>query len=297
MKIFYHNDNDGKAAAAVVNCYLKNKGEKLNREDFYAVNYADRTPDADLIERGEPVYIVDYSFTEDTFDKLSALCFKSCSNVYWYDHHKSSLEIYDYVKERNLCAEVIIDMDRSGAMIVYDRFIRDTDLDSDDTNKVMTLVDDYDRWIHNYPESLLFNIGSTMYNNGPLDNIWFENPEEIIEKGAIIQEYNNKVNTDLTKINKYFIKINDKRCIVLNSAIKSSQALGEYYDKYGFAIRWVFNGKNYNYSVYSNYDDIDCSAIARYFDKLGGGHKGAAGFNSDRLLFKDGYSFRIKMDK
>ena len=81
MKIFYHNDNDGKAAAAVVNCYLKSKGEKLNREDFYAVNYADRTPDADLIERGESVYIVDYSFTEDTFDKLSALCFKSCSNV------------------------------------------------------------------------------------------------------------------------------------------------------------------------------------------------------------------------
>lgn len=297
MKIFYHDDNDGKAAAAMVYLHLSEDGISVSKTDFYPVNYADKVPTADVVAKGESVYIVDYSFTEATFDKLSNICFKSENNVYWYDHHESSLEIYDYVKSTNLCKDLIIDMNYSGARIVYNRFIKDTNIDSDDIKRVITLVDDYDRWIHNYPESMYFNTGSLMYPNGPTDKIWKSDPKEVIENGKIIQQYNDISNTKNTRSSKYFIKVNDKRCIVLNSSIKSSQAFGSYYDKYKFAIRWSFNGKEYNYSIYSEFDDINCSIIAKHFDPEGGGHKGAAGFRSDKLLFKDGFSFRIKMPK
>ncbi len=300
MKIFYHNDNDGKAAAAMLYLYLTKSGEdipNLIKQDFYSVNYNDKVPDANLVSKSETVYVVDYSFTEATFDKLSKLCFKTDNNVYWFDHHKTSLEIYDYVKSTNLCKEMIIDMDRSGAKIVYDRFIKGTDLDSENINHIINLVDDYDRWIHSDPDSMYFNAGSSMYSTNPLSDIWYSDPTNIIETGKIINKYSNIVNSKITEDNKYFIKINDKRCIVLNSCTKSSQVFGEYYDKYKFAIRWSFDGRNFNYSIYSDFADIDCSLIAKYFNPEGVGHKGAAGFTSDKLLFKDGYSFRIKMSK
>lgn len=37
-------------------------------------------------------------------------------------------------------------------------------------------------------------------------------------------------------------------------------------------------------AIYSSNKEIDCSKIAESFG--GGGHKGAAGFSSDELLFK-----------
>jgi len=42
-------------------------------------------------------------------------------------------------------------------------------------------------------------------------------------------------------------------------------------------------GKKWSYSVYSTKPDIDCSAFAKRYG--GGGHKGAAGFYSDSLIF------------
>ena len=47
---------------------------------------------------------------------------------------------------------------------------------------------------------------------------------------------------------------------------------------------WVFNGTKYSYSIFSSNLNVDCSKIAEKYS--GGGHKGAAGFSSDELLFK-----------
>jgi len=48
---------------------------------------------------------------------------------------------------------------------------------------------------------------------------------------------------------------------------------------------WVFDGKKYSYSIFSSNPNIDCSKIAESYG--GGGHKGAAGFSSDELLFRN----------
>lgn len=296
MKVFYHDDNDGKAAAHMVYLYAQMMQKEISKEDFYPVNYGNKLPDKNLINKGEEVFIVDYSFTENTIDTLSAISFKSLGNVHWYDHHKSSLEVEKYVKSTNICKSVLININKSGAMIAYEQLVRGhLCYDTGEIYKVIKLVDDYDRWIHKYPESLWFNTGSITVPNGPMDDIWHTDPSAIIEKGKTIQEYKDISDTKTCKASKYFIKINDKRCIVLNTPVKSSQAFGSLYDKYKLAIRWSFNGKTYEYSVYSGYDDIDCSAIAKHFDPAGGGHKGAAGFRSKNLLIKENYSFRISM--
>ena len=294
MKVFYHDDNDGKCAAHQVYLYTKLNNVDINKKDFYPVNYNDKTPDASLIEKGEEVYIVDYSFTEATIDKLLAISFKANGNVHWFDHHKSSLEVLDYVTSTNICKSVCIDMERSGALIAYNMLIKGTNSDDGCVRHVVDLVDDHDRWIHAIPESKLFNLGSIVFPNGPCDNIWHSDPDNVIDKGVSISEYTNIANLKACRQGKYLIKINDKRCVVLNTPIKSSEALSTYFEKYGLAIRWSFNGQNFEYSVYSTLEDVDCSAIAKHFNPAGGGHKGAAGFTSDKLLFKDGFTFRIK---
>jgi hypothetical protein len=52
-----------------------------------------------------------------------------------------------------------------------------------------------------------------------------------------------------------------------------------YYD--GFACFWYANGK-YNYSLYNDNGQVDCSIIAK--NRGGGGHKGASGFRSDNII-------------
>lgn len=127
-----------------------------------------------------------------------------------------------------------------------------------------------------------------MNNTHPTSDIWIDSPNKIINNGKLIKEYNDAKNSNIVKNNAYTIVINNHDCIVLNTAERSSQVFAEFFNEYKFAIVWSFNGNNFTYSIYSNLEDIDCSQIAKYFNPKGGGHKGAAGFVSDKLLFTSG---------
>lgn len=292
ITVFHHNDNDGKAAAAVVYKAYIELGKYI--DNFISVNYNDSIPTADQIGENDIVYIVDYSFTKATVQNLIDIS-KKADKVFWFDHHKSSLEIFDYVKENNICKEAIVDTNRCGALITFDYF-KEHDLIKRISNymtRIIELVDDYDRWVHKYPESMLFNIGSQLDDTDPTSDFWTKNPVYAIEDGRIIKEYQDAKNTKLTRNNGFIIKINGHECIVMNTPEASSQAFGEYFDKYKFAIRFAFNGKNFTYSIYSELEDIDCAKIAQRFNPKGGGHKGAAGFTSDKIVFSDQCVFVI----
>lgn len=292
MKVFYHNDNDGRAAAAML--YLLAKHEmliNLKKNDFIEVNYNTSVPSIDLIDNEEIVYIVDYSFTEATVNILKDVCKKS-KYVVWLDHHKSSLEVQDIAEK--ICSYVELDTKRSGALITYDLFVRGKEYDNNNIRYIIKLVDDYDRWVHSDKNSMLFNNGSILFDTHPMSDIWKNNPSNIIEKGKIIKEYRDIYNHNITEKNSYTVTINGHECIVLNTAEFSSQSFADYYDKYKFAIRFNFNGYNYQYSIYSSLEDIDCSSIAKSINPAGGGHKGAAGFVSDKIEFLPGSIYEYK---
>lgn len=292
MKVFYHNDNDGKGAAYLVyfysKCILK---EELEKNDFIEVNYNNSIPTSDIVNKDEIVFIVDYSFTNGTIDQLRNLHNKT-NNIYWFDHHKSSLNIIETVRDEKLVAYSEIDVTRSGAKIVYDYIIRKTEgTDVPDILKAIEqkiiFIDDYDRWVHKYPESILFNIGSSMYDTHPMSDFWndWTNVTEIVNNGKLLKKYKDNVNKSYCKQYAYECTINGHKCIVMNTPESSSQAFVELYDEYKFAIRYNFNGEVFKYSIYSNLEDIDCAKIANLLNPKGGGHKGAAGFVSDRLIF------------
>lgn len=62
-----------------------------------------------------------------------------------------------------------------------------------------------------------------------------------------------------------------------------SLIFGDLIKNYPIVAIWVFDGEKYKYSIYSDKSDIDCSKIAERYG--GGGHKGASGFVSEKMIF------------
>lgn len=299
MKIFYHNDNDGKAAAAAIYMYIKYVlDKKVYNDDFIEVDYSKSVPNYEVVKPNEIVFIVDYSFTDNTLEQLMFIRSKT-KNIYWMDHHNSSFEVLQKVKDETLVKYVELDTGRCGAKIAYDFLIKKlSDTKKEELSNILrnfkdkiSLVDDYDRWLHYKPESTPFNIGSSTYDTTPTSNFWIEdNIEYVVKIGEAIKSYKDKLNETYCNNYSYECTINGYKCIVLNTPESSSQAFVDLYDKYHLAIRYVFDGSIYKYSIYSELEDIDCSKIAKKAGN-GGGHKGAAGFTSIDLLFKDGGNY------
>lgn len=49
-------------------------------------------------------------------------------------------------------------------------------------------------------------------------------------------------------------------------------------------MSYVYDGNLYNILSFSSNEDIDCSKLAEKYG--GGGHKGAAGFSSNTIVFE-----------
>ena len=62
---------------------------------------------------------------------------------------------------------------------------------------------------------------------------------------------------------------------------------GDKLNEYDAVIPFFYINGKWKYSIFSNKDNIDCSQVAKTYD--GGGHKGAAGWITDKLIFEELY--------
>lgn len=303
MKIYYHNDLDGACAAAIVKYYYEIFNHViLKEEDFIKLNYKGSIP-IDMIEENETVFFVDYSFSKSDYTVLKELLDKT-TDIIWIDHHKTSIEFEKEHPELNLFG--LRNINRCGAYLSYVfLFLGDNLSDNhsfiDDENNVplyIKLVDDYDRWQFKYKSTMDFKNGMYIENYHPMATIWdslyedtlpdtlfVENMlDKIIQKGSVITRYiesnNNYIRNELC----YESEFEGVKCAVIN-CLGDSKVFGEVYYKYPMVIMWTFDGNKYKYSLRSHEDsNIDCSQFAKKYG--GGGHKGAAGFISDKMLLK-----------
>jgi oligoribonuclease NrnB/cAMP/cGMP phosphodiesterase (DHH superfamily) len=280
MKCFYHNDIDGRAAGAVVARYTSN----YNRDDFFEVDYIQPLP-IDKISQDEEVYLVDYSFKESTLDQLTKIL-DITKNVIWCDHHTSSMNLLETYPCLNEIAGLRIE-GISGAALIH-MYLYNCSFD--DMPMYLQYVSDYDCWKYEFdPETTHFKIGLETHSYDAIDPIWnmlasdIEVEEQIIAIGAIIKGYIDAEHTQYRNSYSYETEIRGHKCLVVNRRC-NSWIFGEKYNEYPLVMVWVFNGTKYQYSIYSSNKDIDCSKIAESYG--GGGHKGAAGFSADELLFK-----------
>lgn len=252
------------------------------------------------------VYILDFSFPRQTMDYL----FSVAKRVVWLDHHKTAFEMWCEDGERSLCEqsngrdEVILDNNKSGAMLAWEYFHPGTEVPL-----LIQHIDDRDRW--------QFKMEGTKELNAALWTApWnFQQWKELNESDlvpmykagkAILRAHNQNVQS--------VVKGSARTCSIVPALINSvdsykapwvwwndpengdtcgvnglaancpphlqSDVGHELANQSGtFGLLWfVDKDGQCKCSLRSN-GDYDVSAIARTFG--GGGHRNAAGFEVD----------------
>lgn len=104
----------------------------------------------------------------------------------------------------------------------------------------------------------------------------------MIETGKTISKYVEREYEQYRKAYAYESRIDGIKCLVVNRSC-NSLIFGDLIKDYPIVAIWVYDGEKYKYSIYSDKPDIDCSKIAERYG--GGGHKGASGFISEKMIF------------
>lgn len=300
MKCFTHIDLDGHCSGAIVAYFTEN----YNPEDYFYVNYNDPLP-LDKVKDGEVVYFTDYSFTEKTLWVLEELQKRGCIIV-WCDHHTSSINLQKKHPEL-YHINGIRSEEHSGAVLTWQYFnmyyVPEHNLYQyvtyEQCPEFVKLVSDYDCWHFTFGEKTdWFKLGVESCENWTaLSPLWsnliveFEGRslakrgvlEKIVNNGKVIKSYVTSKNTEYRNSYSYVTEIKGLKCLAVNYKT-NSWIFGNKYGKYPIHMVWVFDGKGYSYSIYSNHPDVNCSEIAESYG--GGGHKGAAGFYLDHMPFK-----------
>jgi nanoRNase/pAp phosphatase (c-di-AMP/oligoRNAs hydrolase) len=109
--------------------------------------------------------------------------------------------------------------------------------------------------------------------------------DDIITKGNTIIKYRKNWMKAYLDSKGFETELDGYKCYAVNMAMISSDDFESIdTDQYDMLIGFSFNGKKWRYSLRSDNGRVDCSKIAMKYG--GGGHKGAAGFNSKELLLK-----------
>lgn len=296
MKCFYHNDLDGRCAGAIVSHFTGNS----NSEDFIEVDYNCVLP-IDNIKRNEEVYFVDYSFTKERFTEfIVPLCNDIGAKVIWIDHHATSMPLKTIAVSMGITT--LLSVRHSGAWLTWKYFqtLREN-YQEFLVPFFVRLVDDYDRWMYNYPVTGCFKFGMDSVDHGALDEIWADffndlilfkeykiekgrsSISNIIKKGEIIKGYVDASNLAYRDSFAYESEFEGYKCLVVNQKT-NSLIFGDKMDKYQICIVWAYDGKRYQYSLFSTDKSVNCAKLAEKYS--GGGHPGAAGFTSDKLVVR-----------
>ena len=308
--IYHHNDHDGIVAAGILLDYLT-KTVYYNRQapkiECNMIDY-DKELNFDHInfENLDEVYFLDYSFSNKRnlyeFEKLLKRRIMG-DEVVWIDHHKSSigvLESYNILGVRHtaLCGAAwtyIWCHDRSyiGCLKKYDNEYISREFHKDAIIPVfLKYIDDYDCWKKLYLLTNDFHYGLTISTpHDPIINrllLSSDGIDKIIFAGEKVQEYlkfeNKEYHIDMYGFEFTLPEENGGlRCFCLNRK-GNSIMFGDKINEYDAVIPFYYVNGKWKYSIFSIKEDVDCSEVAKSFG--GGGHKGAAGWVSNILLFE-----------
>ena len=286
MKCIFHADLDGRCAGAIVAYFTNN----YNPDNYIEANYNDILPVENFVD-GEQVFLVDFSFTEPTKHYLDKLIEKGCKVIH-IDHHTSTMNLYEAHPEYKVL-DGVRSTEHSGAALTWMYFTGNKDISA--CPVFVQYVSDFDCWHFKLQETEDFKFGMETLEYGPMDEIWktfikehYSTPPEtlhhVIESGKVSKSYFDNINKQYCKDFAYETEIEGNKCIVLNKKDGGSLVFGDLITNYPMAMVWAFDGTNYQYSIYSTDNGIECDKIAEKYG--GGGHKGAAGFKLTDMPFK-----------
>ena len=309
MKCFYHNDLDGRAAGFCVYTWAGISGTNNINLTMHEINYG-KPFLFDIILPDEQVWIVDYSITPGEMLKLLDIT----KRVTWVDQHKTAIEKYSsFDRQINGVRKDGV----AGCVLTWKylhwwsaRGQEPIDLGPDKSTvfpvpRMIELVGDRDIWAWKYgDETKFFFAGSQLHNTSPTSDFWWRCMEHeikdlplpntgnkaarirgekfwdgLLRDGMTIEKYKSQIDNDINGSLGFDCEFAGYKCWAINRAYISSDRLGDRIFKYDIVLSFYYDGTQWTISLYS--ERVDVSIIAKAHG--GGGHKGAAGFQSKEL--------------
>jgi oligoribonuclease NrnB/cAMP/cGMP phosphodiesterase (DHH superfamily) len=291
MKCFYHNDLDGRCAAWAVHAWvgIYPNADGALRGDFIEINYNKPFP-FEIIQPDEQVWIVDYSISPDEMKRL----LKITDNVTWIDHHQTAIDKYaDFPHE----IRGVRQSGEAGCMLTF-KYIHwytargEGPIDLSASNprilipEHVMLVEDWDLWKFRFGDRTReFNAGMSMEDTSPESDIWWKMTgcskelDQVISNGKVALKYRAQWAKEFMKSWSFPVEFEGHKCIAANLGHCNSSYFDSIDDGYDILMPFIFDGKKWTVSLYSK--TVDVSQIAKKYG--GGGHKGASGFQCERL--------------
>lgn len=241
----------------------------VDNVDFHAANYGEEPPPV----AGRDVYVVDFSWPRDVMDRM----YGEATFLLVLDHHKTA--------EAALAGApyAVFDMDRSGAGMAWDELHP-----SEPRPWIVDYVEDRDLWRYKHPQSALVNawIACLEFDFSVWALAAAGTVEDAAKRGevAIMRQRNYVAEVSKNARRVSFEGHADVPCVNAPQ-FDISELVGELAKEAPLAIGWWQRADGvFQYSLRSRGDDgVDVSELARRYG--GGGHKNAAGFQLDRLVF------------
>ena len=278
MKCFYHSaDLDGKLSGFLVK-------HVYPFAEMRPIDYGEEFP-WEVLADDVVVFMVDFSLPHEEMLKL-----KSEANLVWIDHHRTALE-WD--------SEEIMGLRRAGVgacELTWEYLMKSA------PPLAVKLISDYDVWNLQDRRVLSFQYGCRVHQTDPatvegrnfwISVLWDEHHQpiysdrflrRILLEGEVCLDYEKIRNEDLCRRYSFSVMFEGYRGIALNEAKAGSRTFesvyGPYYD---LMISFAFDGKSWTVLLRTD-RDIDVSEIAKKYG--GGGHKQAAGFVAENILFE-----------
>lgn len=291
MKVFYHNDNDGKCAAHIIDRFYNLDSVDHCAQQlitFFPMQYGKQFPVDEIIET-EKIYILDYSIEPEEMAQLLEIT----QDIVWIDHHKTAIEKYNDAKLASI--KGIRNINYSGCENTWKYLYPDKDMPI-----YVELIGDRDTWRN--PKSPFvrdFHYALGIYDINPVNIIWkniMKDTGKFISEGNIIFRYAQQQNAFALQERGFWIDFHGYKTFAINSdTVKSSEFFADIRPDADIwmSFRYIpnelkarYKGGYWTVSIYS--DKIDVSEIAKqyeYYGKTGGGHKGASGFLCANLDF------------
>lgn len=276
MKTFYHSaDLDGMCSGAIVKY-------RYPETELIGINYGDPFPWGSLDDRQERVFMVDFSL--QPFSDMVQLA--SMVPLSWIDHHKSA--IIEWEEYNRPFEPLDINSDYAACELTWKNLFPKRKLPT-----AVYWLGRYDIWKHEgVPGALEFQYGMRLHDTRPENQeFWtglfdFSQPADRIRKdGEILLEYEILQNARFAAAFCFETELDGLRCIACNKGFTNSKVFDSVYDpeKHDAMLSFCWRGGKWTVSLYSTKPEVDCSVICKA--RGGGGHKGAAGFQTAELDF------------
>ncbi len=300
--IIQHNDNDGRAAAAVVK-YSLSPEEPVK---FWPITYGDSVPEG-IDYDNDTVYIVDFSFPVKVMEDLH---YKLGRRLRWYEHHQGSLDMEVQSKVVASIDGLRAIGDSDGRPLAGCELVWKVLRPGEEQPAILTWVGDFDTWREmNGPRKFdvwAFEVGLydmklhldkryDWWHNMLTcedDDYWENVIQGIVEKGRVSVTFERKRNRSLLHNQGFEATLitqdQNFRILAVNSnGGKLTFIDYDDPDRYQAVLKFFWAGlEQLSVGLYSDDSAFDCNKICQElgnagpFPGGGGGHKGAGGFRT-----------------